>query len=494
MVNTALDWVRDGFFYQIFPDRFAKSSRFPATLNLEPWDAPPTLHGFKGGDLWGVAENLDLLSELGVTGLYLNPIFASTANHRYHTHDYFKVDPLLGGDDALRYLLNEAHSRGMKVILDGVFNHASRGFFQFNHTLENGRYSPYVDWFHFNKKWLAEDRPISAYAAEPLRFQPPDSEKSMEMYGYRAWWDIPSLPKFNTSHPAVRDYLFSVASYWIQFGIDGWRLDVPSEIDDDMFWREFRRRVKSLRPDAYIVGEIWHDATRWLQGDQFDGVTNYLLGKSLLGFFADESLNRESMERCGLADTRPLTAEACAEALDDVTHRYSRNAVECQLNVVGSHDTPRLLTMVSGDDSSVRLIMNGMFTLPGAPCLYYGDEIGMAGGHDPDCRRGFEWDHNLWNIPLRQHIQKLAAIRKEHEALRRGDIQFVYAEGGALAYVRRTQDHWALVCHNRANDIKKLDLSSLNRPPRSLMSLLDGELKPDGSVILPPRSSGIWVA
>lgn len=491
-MSGELDWVRDGVFYQIFPDRFAKSARVAKPHGLEAWDTPPTLHGFKGGDLCGVAEHLDQLVELGVTALYLNPVFASTANHRYHTHDYFKIDPILGGDAALRELLDASHQRGLKVILDGVFNHASRGFFQFNHTLENGRYSPYLEWFYFNRRWLDTDRPIAAYATEPLRFQPPADEKSLELYGYRAWWDIPSLPKFNTDNPEVRAFLYTVAEYWIQFGIDGWRLDVPSEIDDDPFWREFRRRVKSLKPDAYIVGEIWHDATRWLQGDQFDGVTNYLLGKSLLGFMAGDQLNREAIARCGLNDTRALSAEAFAVAIDEVTHMYPRRAVECQLNVVGSHDTPRLLTMVGGDETALKLIMNGLFTLPGAPCIYYGDEIGMAGGHDPDCRRGYEWDPLLWNQALRLHIQKLTILRKEIAPLRRGDLRFVFAGDGVAAYVRTEGGRMALVCHNASFEERTLRIDDIGSQNPGLRCYLDGEIRPDGSIVLPPRSSGIW--
>ncbi len=252
-INTP-DWISDAVFYQIFPDRFAQSEKVPKPSNLEPWHAPPTQHGFKGGDLMGIAERLDYLLDLGVTAIYLNPIFQSTANHRYHTHDYYQVDPILGGNGALRSLLDRAHQRGMRVILDGVFNHASRGFFQFNHIAENGPESPYVDWF------LVNNYPLRPYHAR----------KGMQ--GYEAWWNLPALPKLNVSTPAVREFLWDVAVHWIEFGADGWRLDVPAEIDDDAFWQEFRHRVRGANPDAYLVGEIWNDAHDWLQGDKFDAV------------------------------------------------------------------------------------------------------------------------------------------------------------------------------------------------------------------------------
>ncbi|HEX7586884.1 MAG TPA: glycoside hydrolase family 13 protein, partial [Anaerolineae bacterium] len=241
------EWVKDAVFYQIFPDRFASSAQVEKPHNLEAWDSPPTTFGFKGGDLLGVVEHLDYLQDLGVNAIYFTPVFQSTANHRYHTHDYFQIDPILGGNAAFKTLLDAAHARGMRVVIDGVFNHASRGLYQFNHALENGKASPYLDWFTFR------GFPVRAYD-EPIN--------------YEAWWGLPALPKFNTTNPQVREFIFRVAEHWVQQGIDGWRLDVPGEIDDDEFWREFRRRVKAANPDAYIVGEIWHKADRWLAGDQ----------------------------------------------------------------------------------------------------------------------------------------------------------------------------------------------------------------------------------
>ena len=252
------DWVKSAIFYQIFPDRFARSRAVPKPGNLERWDHPPTNHGFKGGDLIGVVERLDYLQDLGITAIYFCPIFQSTANHRYHTYDYYRVDPILGGDAALQRLLDEAHRRGIRIVIDGVFNHASRGFYQFNHLLENGPVSPYLDWFQV-QGW-----PLHAYEGH---ISP----------NYSAWWNLHALPKLNTQTPAVREFLLGVAQHWIEQGVDGWRLDVPNEIDDDEFWREFRRRVKDANPDAYIVGEIWGDASRWLQGDQFDAVMNLSL-------------------------------------------------------------------------------------------------------------------------------------------------------------------------------------------------------------------------
>jgi cyclomaltodextrinase / maltogenic alpha-amylase / neopullulanase len=237
------DWVKDAVFYQIFPDRFAKSDTLPNPSNLQPWGAPPTNHGYQGGDLMGVVEHLDYLVDLGINAICFNPVFAPGSNYRYHTYDYYHVDPLLGGNAALRKLVDAAHARGIRLILDGVFNHASRGFFQFHDILENGPDSPYLDWL--------------TVIGWPLR---PYGSKNPN---YQAWWNLPALPKFNIRTPTVREFIWDVAEHWIKFGVDGWRLDVPGEMDDDTFWQEFRCRVKAVNSEAYIVGEIWGEAHRW---------------------------------------------------------------------------------------------------------------------------------------------------------------------------------------------------------------------------------------
>ena len=211
MSSPPPDWAADAVFYQIYPDRFARSARVPKLPRLEAWDSPPTHHGYKGGDLLGVVEHLDWLADLGVTALYLNPIFQSASNHRYHAYDYFRVDPMLGGNEAFDALIAAAHGRGIRVVLDGVFNHTGRGFFPFHDVLENGADSPYFDWF------TVHHTPVNAYDLS----RPPS---------YEAWWRLHALPKLNTANPAVREYLMGVAEHWIRRGADGWRLDVPEEI------------------------------------------------------------------------------------------------------------------------------------------------------------------------------------------------------------------------------------------------------------------------
>jgi neopullulanase len=457
------DWVRDAIFYQVFPDRFASSERVAKPGPLEPWDAPPTFTGFKGGDLLGVVERLPYLEDLGVNALYLTPVFASASNHRYHTYDYMTVDPLLGGNDALRTLLDEAHGRGMRVVLDGVFNHTGRGFWAFHHVLENGGSSPYRNWYHFDQAALDGNRPIRAYpgadARAGLSADEPwigeaspssDGTASRERLGYAAWWDLPALPKLNTDEPAVRDHIFGIAEHWLRFGIDGWRLDVPEEIRDGAFWQEFRRRCRAVRPDAYLVGEIWHVAPEWVAGDRFDALMNYPLAEAIMSFVGADSIDlalvRDHHEYN--RSVARMDSARFATRLVELHGAYDPSVVEVQLNLLGSHDAPRLRSVLGGDIAAVRLAMMLQATLPGAPCVYYGDEIGLEGGIDPDSRRAFPWDEARWEPGLRPLVRDLLRLRSDSRALRRGSFDIRSADGSTLVFERRDGDERFLVAIN----------------------------------------------
>jgi cyclomaltodextrinase len=437
-LSSPPSWVKDAVFYQIFPDRFARSERVPKPKGLESWDSPPTQNGYKGGDLLGVSERLDLLVDLGVNALYFTPVFQSASNHRYHTHDYFRVDPMLGGNAALRELIDEAHQRGMRVVLDGVFNHASRGFFQFSDILENGPHSAYLDWFHIRSF------PLNAYSEGRL--------------GYDAWWNLPALPKFNTDTPAVREFLLGVAEYWLEAGIDGWRLDVPNEIDDDGFWQEFRRRCRQANPDCYLVGEIWGDADRWLRGDQFDAVMNYPFTRAAFGFVGQD-LNHGETAKSGYGRIEPLDAAGFAQAARSLVSRHAPETTLAQLNLIGSHDTPRALSVLCGDRLAVRMAFLLLLTFPGAPCIYYGDELGLAGGHDPHCRGTIPWgsDEEL-DHSLREHVKQLTQVRRESPALRRGDLKILHAEGDLLVFARQHERDRVIVAVNRGDQQLRLDV------------------------------------
>ena len=443
------DWVKNAVFYQIFPDRFAKSDSLEKPTHIEPWHSPLSRHGFKGGDLMGVYEKLDYLQDLGINAIYFNPIFMSTANHRYHTYDYYHVDPILGGNSVFFKLLGEAHRRNIHVVLDGVFNHASRGFFQFNHILENGEKSPYLDWFR------VYGYPMNAYQGKP---------------NYACWWNLPALPTFNTDNSQVRSFLFEVAKHWIEQGVDGWRLDVPFEIKDETFWRQFRKATKLPNEDAYLVGEIPSEAQEWLQGDMFDGVMNYQFSAACVGFFGDGRRDEYMVSGImGLPEVPKLDAPGFADRSKELLEIYPKQNALAQLNLLDSHDMPRFLSMISGDKKALRLATLFQMTYPGAPCIYYGNEIGMMGGRDPENRAPFPWDESSWDHELRKDFKKFIRIRNENKVLRTGEYVPVYAEGRRLAFLRHLEGQRMLVTINAGEGNWDLDIQ------------LDGHIE-DGAV------------
>lgn len=430
-INTP-DWVKHAVFYQIFPDRFARSKqprkRFLQNASWEAWDDMPTLQGYKGGDLWGVIEQLDYLQDLGVNAVYFTPIFQSASNHRYHTHDYYQVDPMLGGNPAFQELLDAAHKRDIKVVLDGVFNHSSRGFFFFHDVLENGPHSPWVDWFKI------EGWPVSPYNGEyPAN--------------YVGWAGNRALPVFNHDNPEVREYIMEIAEYWIKFGIDGWRLDVPFEIKTPGFWQEFRDRVKAINPEAYIVGEVWGDSREWLDGTQFDGVMNYLFAAPTIAFAAGDRVDISQVQDRSYEPYPPLFAKEYGEKMENLLQFYPWEIQLTQLNLLASHDTARLISIAQGDKPSVELATVLLLTFPGAPSIYYGDEVGLPGKLDPDSRRGFPMEAH-WDIYVLKYHQKLIALRNKYPALRTGSYQILYAEGTVYVFVRILDNEELIVAVN----------------------------------------------
>lgn len=476
------EWVKHAIFYQIFPDRFARSSRteHPPGITFKPWGSPPNEQGFQGGDLLGIVDKLDYLQELGITALYLNPVFASAANHRYHTFDYFEVDPLLGGNAALRELLDAAHARDMHVILDGVFNHASRGFWPFHHVLECGGNSPYLDWFII-EKW-------------PLR---PYSSSKRRPANYAAWWNLPALPKLNTKNPGVRKMIFEVAQHWLDFGIDGWRLDVPEEIDDDDFWREFRKVVKKANPEAYICGEIWKPAQRWLQGDMFDAVMNYLFTSAVLSCFGAETLHpnyQHSELQLGHLNTQDF-----GERIDAMHALYDWEINHAQLNLLDSHDMARALWVMGDDKSALKLAVLFQMTMPGAPCIYYGDEIGLSAGHDPDCRGAFPWhDEKRWDRELLDFYRQAIQLRRQNKVLRTGAFQTLCAEKQVYGFLRTLDTQVAVVLFNISKKAAQVSLREFALQSEALRCAWPRDAQADfaatDSVSIPPRQAVVLLS
>ena len=415
---TAPEWVADAIFYQIFPDRFCNGEKRNDPPGLAVWGDLPTRENFFGGDLQGILSRLDYLQDLGVNALYLNPIFQAHTNHRYDTSDYFKVDPALGDNALLKELVSQLHQRGMHIILDGVFNHCGDGFAPFQDVMKKGADSEYADWF------LARSYPLRT---EPLNFL--------------TCGGCTYLPKLNHAHRPVQEFILKVARYWLEeTGMDGWRLDVPFKIPLD-FWREFRQVVKTANPQAYLVGEVWREAAPWIAGDCFDGVTNYRLRDLVLDYVLTNVLDGEDF---GFELQTLLAAHGLA--------------ARSMLNLLDSHDTPRILTTLKGDVERLRIVLTIQMTLPGAPMIYYGDEIGLLGETDPDCRRCMPWDETGWNEQVLAITQNLVVLRREHPALRYGRPQKLAAFNGVFAYRQEFENDEVIVVLNPRESIAALEI------------------------------------
>lgn len=420
------EWVQDAIFYQIFPDRFANGNTDNDPPNVMKWGDPPTSWGFQGGDLLGILRKFDYLLDLGINAIYLNPIFQATSNHRYNTLDYYHIDPKLGTMEDFRSLIELAHKNQVRIILDGVFNHCGRGFFAFNDILENQEYSAYRDWFHINHF------PVEAYTWGGA-------------IDYVGWWGMKSLPKFNTGNPRTRQYLLDVGRYWIEHGADGWRLDVPNEINDDSFWGEFRHVVKSANPEAYLVGEIWTADPRWVGEGHFDGLMNYPIMDALSGYLGTQSLD----------------ATQFGEKVGGMLTLYPHENAFAMYTPLDSHDTARILTQMGNNMDKTRLAYMFQFAYPGAPAIYYGDEIGLVGGKDPGCRGAFLWEETRWNTELRNFIKILVKLRKGHIALRRGDFITIELSNrpNCYAFTRKANDDIVLIIMNASPSEIKVDLN-----------------------------------
>ena len=381
-------WTRDAVVYNIFPDSFA------AGMRLAPNGAPPC----RGGTVRGVTENLDYIASLGFNCIYLNPIFAARSYHRYDTLDYYRIDPHMGAEDDLRDLVRRAHALGIRVILDGVFNHVSSDHPFFRDVLENGRASRYYSCFY----------------ALP---ETPRLPAAGELPGYTCFSYVADMPKTNTADPFLRQYFCDVGAYWVRkFDVDGWRLDVANELDDG-FLRAFRASVKAAKSDALIVGEVWENAAHYLGGDMLDSAMNYEFRRYCRRFFAEQTVDAETF------DTNVST----------LLLRYNENALFAQLNLLDSHDVSRFLSLCGGKTERMELAVLLQMTFPGMPCVFYGDEKGLCGESEPEYRRPMAWDASS---PLEEVYRRMIALRKTHPALRYGSFHTELACGGVYRYSR----------------------------------------------------------
>lgn len=409
------EWAKEAVFYQIMPERFANGDPSNDPENTEEWGEQPSFNNFFGGDLQGVMNHLDDLVDLGINAIYFTPLFISPSNHKYDIVDYKQVDPHFGSNELLKEVVEACHARGIRVMLDAVFNHCSEQFLPFQDVKKNGDQSKYAGWFHINEY--------------PCRIE--DGIPSYDTFGFFA-----NMPKFNTSNPEVKEYLLDVAEYWIkEIKLDGWRLDVANEIDSH-FWRDFRKVVKNANPEAYIVGEVWSDSLTWLMGDQFDSVMNYPFADKVLEFF-----------------NGGMDGFTFANSIGSLLMRYPQQTNEVVFNMLCSHDTPRLLTRVGDDTRRMKLPVVFLFTFIGTPCIFYGDEIGLTGGDDPDCRQCMEWDPQKQDLELYNFYKKMIALRRQHKALRVGQFRFLKAaaDDPCIIYERFDEEvHFIIWMNNTA--------------------------------------------
>jgi glycosidase len=437
--STKIDipaWLTDAVFYQIFPERFYNGDTINDPADTQPWGATPKYNNYFGGDLKGVTDKLDYVQSLGFNAIYFNPVFESNSNHKYHTKDYFKIDPHFGDDNVFKLLIDECHKRGIKVVIDGVFNHTGIDFFAFADIVKNEKNSKFLHWYKVHSF------PVQLPPAKP---------------NYEAWWGMGDLPKLMADDPDVKKYLFDATRKWTEMGIDGWRLDVPNEMSHD-FWIEWRNLVKSINPNCYIVGEIWEDASPWLKGDQFDAVMNYLFRDAVNLYFVFNKLNVKQFD-----------------SLLSIPRKYPKEVQFALQNLVGSHDTERFLTLTKGNTAKVKLVALFQMTYIGAPMVYYGDEIGMMGGRDPDCRRTMVWDTLHWNIDLRNFYKKLIDLRKQNKVFTRGSYKTILTDSkrDLFGFLREFENEKAIVILNTSNNCQTVKLQSPDRNVKKWIDLLN---------------------
>lgn len=398
------EWARGAVFYHVFSDRFAPApDGSHRNGTVDPWDSEPRGDTYLGGDLDGIRARLDHIQSLGVDALYLTPIFSAPSNHKYNTADFFNVDADFGGNDALRRLVDALHGRGMRLVLDGVYNHVGSTWPPFVDAVTRGAQSPHADWFYLDGD------------------------------AYETWGtNVKALPKLRTSNAQVRELVCQIGRYWVeQFGIDGWRLDVADEVDHAL-WKEYRRAVRSIRPDAFLFGEIWGWAMPWLRGDELDSVMNYGLRRALLRFAATAGSTTDP--------DGPLNAAGLLDAVDRIRAAYPEQQLPYLYNLLGSHDEQRPLTVLGGDKSALVVATALLFTLPGIASVYYGDEVGLEGGKDPLNRRGMVWDAQRQDGRLLDVHRRLGALRRTLPVLRHGRYERLDAPDGPASLAAFARD------------------------------------------------------
>lgn len=413
-------WAEDAVVYNIFPDSFSTSRGYISGVAAEKSWKGQTVRGKWGGTLRGITENAEYLKELGVNCIYINPIFAAGEYHKYDLLDYFHIDPCFGTNGDFRELVETYHQKGMRVIIDGVFNHVGWHFFAFEDVVEKGEASRYKDWFY------------------GLKFPVRRPETGEEYPGYECFGYERMMPKTNTQNPQVMEYFCKVGRYWIEkFNIDGWRLDVASEVND-AFWRSFRQAVKAVKPDCLVIGEVWESAQHWLAGDMFDSTMNYDLRKHCRRFFAEQAIDAAQFDG----------------RVTNMRMRYKQNMLCAQLNLLDSHDVSRFFSLCGQNEAKMKLAVLFQMTFVGIPSVFYGDERGICGTREEEYRRPMAWEGPP--SPLYAFYKKAIGLRRQCKALRGGSFHTLSARPGQGLY-----------CYERVLEGQKIVIALNNQPVRA---------------------------
>jgi len=391
-------WIRDRVWYQIFPERFNNGNSTNDPADVEPWGTAPTRDNAMGGDLQGIIQKLDYLKELGINALYLNPIFKAKSNHKYDTLDYFTIDPHFGTIEDLKQLTRECHQLGIKVVLDLVINHCGYDHPIFQDIVQNGENSQYRDWFYIR------EFPVT-----------------LSNYKYDSVWYFEWMPKLKTSNPQVKQYIFDIVSFWqSETGIDGWRIDVADEVEVS-FLRELNSHVKKINANSFIISEIWHDAKTLMMTGGTDSVMNYDLRSILFDYVIDRSINIKQFHA----------------RLVRFIHRYSSAELNQMFNLLGSHDTERIMTRCKERTDILNLLVAFQYMMPGNPVIYYGDELRLVGENDPGCRACMPWDRDYANEFFWKDMQQWNSLKTTESALQEGSIEIQYCATEELYLVKR---------------------------------------------------------
>jgi cyclomaltodextrinase / maltogenic alpha-amylase / neopullulanase len=450
-INTTPDWVNNTVWYQIFPERFSNGDTNNDPAGTKPWSFHRvTNEEFYGGDLQGIIDRLDYLQDLGINGIYLTPIFEAGSSHKYDTKDYRKIDPHFGDEKVFKNLVDKAHEKGIRIMLDGVFNHCGKNFAPWLDVLERGPESEYYNWFMINK-----------WPFDKARHDTKDG--SFYSFAFTS-----RMPKLNTNNPEVNKYLMDIVEYWVKnYDIDGLRLDVANEVSH-RFCKDLRKLTKAIKPDFYLLGEIWHDAMTWLIGDEFDAVMNYPLATSIADFWLYPEKTSYDFE-CGINHNFTM---------------YMQQTNNVLFNLLDSHDTNRLIDKVKDIDVFYQQLAL-LFTMPGSPCIYYGTEFAMEGSYDPDCRRCMPWEEiasGLFGEKI-NITKSLIRLRKLNNAFKSKHFHFIEEKNNKriIHFIKTDEEHKQveviLNCSERDTKIEKKG--------NELFSLLavDNILKPKGVYI-----------